>query len=99
MLPPLKEWQLMSDLKSSAKWALISFITAAIAFTVNYNWLEGTLPGYRLLTAPGIVILRVFTEEIAFWPKLLLLLGGQYVVSLLIILATIKLIRLIHKRN
>ncbi len=84
----------MSDLKSSAKWALIGFFTAVIAFTVNYNWLEGTLPGYRLLTAPGIVILRLFTEEIDFWPKLLLLLGGQYLVCLLIILAGKKVTRL-----
>ena len=86
----------MSDLKFSAKWAVVAFIIAAIAFIVNYNFLAGTLPGYRLLTAPGIVALRLFTEEIAFWPKLALLLGGQYIDSLLIILGVRKLTRVFN---
>ena len=48
-------------------------------FCLNYWVLAGTLPGYRLLAYPGIVTTRLFSEEIAFWPKLAILLSGQFV--------------------
>lgn len=58
----------------------------ALFFAVNlllYNWWSSPLLGYRLLLGPGNLTLvyvwhPLFSEEINFWPKLLLLLLGQF---------------------
>ncbi|UTA47640.1 hypothetical protein L1F30_15970 [Simiduia sp. 21SJ11W-1] len=55
----------------------ITAITAALFF-IDYFVLGGNLPGYGLVAYPGIVWLRMFSEEIDFWPKFLLLMLGQY---------------------
>lgn len=60
-----------------------------LTFIVNHflwDWLGGTLPGYQIILYPGNLSLihfwhPVFSEEVNFWPKLLMLLTGQFVVT------------------
>ncbi|MFT5755563.1 MAG: CHASE1-domain containing sensor protein [Alteromonadaceae bacterium] len=67
---------------------LIAAVIGLIAFTLSWNLLaffEGPLPGYQVFLFPGNITLiffwhPLFTEEINFWPKLLMLLFGQFVV-------------------
>lgn len=64
--------------------AAVCLLVGLITFVINYLWFHGSLPGYRLLLAPGIFVLGFFTEEIDFWPKLALLLGGQFLLCFLV---------------
>jgi hypothetical protein len=75
---------------STAKLALVSGALAAliglITFTLSWNlWdaIGGPLPGYKVLLFPANLTLvyiwhPLFTEELAFWPKLCLMLVGQF---------------------
>jgi hypothetical protein len=59
----------------------LAFVLALLTvplFFVDYLLLNGALPGYEWFAYPGIAWLRLFTEEINFWPKFGLLLLGQY---------------------
>ncbi len=72
--------------------AVYSGITAVviglIVFSLNWNLWElwgGPLPGYQIFLFPGNLTLiyvwhPLFTEELNFWPKLVLLLLGQFIV-------------------
>ena len=70
--------------------AIFSGVAAAVvglvAFTLSWNlwgfW-GGPMPGFQVLLFPGHLTLvyiwhPLFTEEINFWPKLALLLLGQF---------------------
>ena len=65
----------------------ISVIIGLIAFSLSWNLWEffsGPLPGYQVLLFPGNLTLiyfwhPIFTEEVNFWPKLFMLLLGQFV--------------------
>lgn len=65
---------------------LIAMVLGALFFTLNwhlYDWWGDPLPGYRLVLWPGNLSLvyiwhPMLTEEINFWPKLFLLLFGQF---------------------
>jgi len=67
---------------------LVAAIIGLIAFTLSWNlwaFFDGPLPGYQLFLLPGNLSLiyfwhPIFTEEVNFWPKLLMLLFGQFVV-------------------
>jgi hypothetical protein len=67
---------------------LIATIFGLIAFTLSWNfWVffNGPLPGYQFFLFPGNLSLiyfwhPIFTEEVNFWPKLFMLLFGQFVV-------------------
>jgi hypothetical protein len=67
---------------------LIASVIGAIAFTISWNsWtlFDGSLPGYQFFLFPGNLTLMyfwhpLFTEEVNFWPKLAMLLSGQFVV-------------------
>jgi len=59
---------------------LVSVVIGGIAFTLNWNVWGGGMPGYRIFLFPGNFVLSMVTEEIDFWPKLLLQLTGQFVV-------------------
>lgn len=61
-------------------------------FFVDYFLLGGALPGYEWFAYPGIAWLRLFSEEINFWPKFGLLLFGQYL-GFLVIATGIALLR------
>jgi len=67
---------------------LVAAIVGLIAFTLSWNLWElfsGPLPGYSIFLFPGNLSLiyfwhPIFTEEVNFWPKLLMLILGQFVI-------------------
>lgn len=67
---------------------LIAMIIGLIVFTLSWNlwgFFDGPLPGYRIFLFPGNLTLTyfwhpIFTEEVNFWPKLFMLLFGQFIV-------------------
>lgn len=67
---------------------LAAAVLGLLMFSVSwYLWdvIDGPLPGYEFVLAPGNLTLiyiwhPLFTEEINFWPKLFLLMLGQFVV-------------------
>ncbi len=58
--------------------AIIGVVIGIIAFTVNYNFIEFTFPGYQIFTVPARFALSFFSEETAFWPKMIIFLLGQF---------------------
>lgn len=68
-------------------------ITGLIAFTLSWNLWDfwgGPMPGLQLLLFPGHLMLNyiwhpLLTEEINFWPKLGLLLFGQFMVVFFVV--------------
>jgi hypothetical protein len=77
--------------------AMFSGVAAAViglvAFTLSWNLWDvwgGPLPGFQLLLFPGNLTLvyiwhPLLTEEINFWPKLALLLFGQFLVVFFVV--------------
>jgi len=63
------------------KTGIISFLIGAIALSLSWYVFNSDLPGYRLLLLPGIIFMLPFTEELDFGLKIVLLLGGQFIVS------------------
>ena len=57
---------------------LISLLIGVIAFTLSWNFWENGMPGYRFFLFPGNLMLALFTEEIDFWLKLVILLIGLF---------------------
>ena len=70
----------LNDLQLAGLIALTGPLICFAAFGVNWWITEGPYPGYRLLAYPGIQAAKLFSEEINFWPKLVIILGGQYAV-------------------
>jgi hypothetical protein len=90
----LKKHRLPAAMKryKTTKIAVYAGITAVViglvAFTLSWNlwdfW-SGPMPGLQFLLFPGNLTLvyiwhPLFTEEVNFWPKLALLLLGQFIV-------------------
>lgn len=81
---------------------LAAAMLGLLMFSVSwYLWdvIDGPLPGYEFVLAPGNLTLiyiwhPLFTEEINFWPKLLLLMLGQFVV---VALASVCVMRVFRK--
>jgi hypothetical protein len=77
----------------------IALIIGLITFTLSWNlWFFFTrpFPGYQFFLFPGNLTLiyfwhPLFTEEINFWPKLLMLLFGQFVVVTIFVIAVINI--------
>jgi hypothetical protein len=88
----------MSDIKFGALWALSGLAIGFIAFSVSYWVFENAIPGYKIMLYPGIVTARFFSEEIDFWPKLSIMLTGQYVFYFSVIFLAKKLMNL-RKNN
>ena len=63
------------------KVGVISLLIGAVALTLSWNTFGGELPGYQVLLLPGIVFMLPFTEELDLGLKVVLLLGGQFLVS------------------
>jgi hypothetical protein len=67
---------------------VITTIIGLIAFSLSWNlgaFFGGPLPGYQIFLFPGNLTLiyfwhPLFTEEVNFWPKLFMLLFGQFIV-------------------
>ncbi|MGX5913227.1 hypothetical protein ACR0ST_00645 [Aliidiomarina sp. Khilg15.8] len=63
-------------------------VIGVIAFALSWNLWDiwgGPMPGVQVLLFPGNLTLvyvwhPLFTEEVTFWPKLAMLLVGQFVV-------------------
>ena len=80
------------NLSKSVKVSIYSGIFAMVmgltVFALSWNlwdFFDGPLPGYRVFLFPGNLTLRyfwhpIFTEEMDLWPKLFMLLLGQFVV-------------------
>lgn len=58
----------------------------------------GSYPGYNLFVYPGIAVSRLFSEELNFWPKLGVMIMGQYLICLFSILAFRRIARWIVNR-
>jgi hypothetical protein len=69
----------MAKIKFSVIFGFAVVLITGIAFTIDYLWLHGTLPGYKVLAYPGIVTLRLFSEELGFLNKMVILLFAQFV--------------------
>ena len=89
----------MSDIKYSSLWAIIIVLLTALAFTLDFNWFHGSLPGYKILAWPGIIALRFFSEEMLFLPKLAILLTAQYVTYFFAIFIFKKGIKISYPRT
>ena len=78
---------------------VIATLIGLIALSLSWNlwgFFSGPLPGYQIFLFPGNLSLiyfwhPVFTEEINFWPKLFMLLFGQFVVVTCIVAVLVKL--------
>ena len=81
----------MSDLKFSSLWAIVIVVITALVFAINYNGYPGIFPIYKILAWPGIVTLRLFSEEINFIPKLSILMLGQFLAYFLVIFLVRKI--------
>ena len=82
----------MSDLKFSSLWATAIVVLTVLVFAINYNGYPVIFPIYKILAWPGIVTLRLFSEEINFMPKLSILLLGQFLAYFLAIFLARKIV-------
>ena len=69
----------MPKIKASLLTAIAGVAIGLIAFIVNYNFIEFTFPGYQVITLPARFALSFFSEETAFWPKMVIFILGQFV--------------------
>jgi len=60
-------------------WGAAGILIGLLAFLYNYTMIPQALLGYTILVAPAILTLSFFNEEIAFVPKMILFLLGQFV--------------------
>ncbi|MCO4799886.1 MAG: hypothetical protein KC484_11745 [Colwelliaceae bacterium] len=82
-----------SDWKFAGLWAFIGVAIALFAFIFNYTMVPVSLPGYKFLVGPAMFALQFFSEETAFWPKLVIFMSGQYFAYFLIIFIARKLLK------
>ncbi|SEL88593.1 hypothetical protein SAMN05216262_12916 [Colwellia chukchiensis] len=73
---------------------VIGVLLGLLAFGYHYTFIDSTLPGYRLITAPAIFALSFFSPETAFWPKMLIFLSAQYLGYFLMMMVMKQVIRL-----
>jgi hypothetical protein len=83
----------LSDLKFSGLWAVLGVVIGFSAFAISYWFSDGPIPSYKLLAGPGLLTLRMFSEEISFWPKLSLMMFGQYLVYFFVIFIGRRVVR------
>ncbi len=67
-------------LTKSMKLGFVAVTIGLIVFVINWNLVEGGWWLFRYALAPGNLVLSFFSEEIDFWPKLILQLSGQFFV-------------------
>lgn len=91
---------LLKSVKVAIYSGFIAVIIGLIAFSLSWNlwaFFNGPLPGYRIFLFPGNLTLTyfwhpIFTEEVNFWPKLFMLLLGQFIVvtSCVVVITSLK---------
>jgi hypothetical protein len=82
----------MSDVKYSSLWAIAIVVFTILVFALNYNGYPGILPVYKVLAWPGIVTLRLFSDEMIFLPKFAILLSAQYAAYFLVVFLVRKIV-------
>lgn len=87
------------DRKCALKWAFFGVVIGLIAFIYNYTMAPISLPGYEILAWPAMFGLQFFSEETAFWPKLIIFITSQYLVYFLMIFTFRKILRLYQSKH
>lgn len=82
----------MSDFKFASLWASLGLFIGFLAFAISFWFSDGPIPGYWFFAGPGVLTLQMFSEEVSFWPKLGLLLAGQYFICFALIFSTRKVL-------
>ncbi|WP_068545141.1 hypothetical protein [Thalassotalea crassostreae] len=72
------------NINKIALWAIIGPIIGATTIFLSYWVFHQPIIGYKLLVGPGILAANLFSEEINFWPKITIMLTGQYIAYLLV---------------
>ncbi|MGB1261827.1 MAG: hypothetical protein ACPG52_02860 [Cognaticolwellia sp.] len=83
---------ILSDIKFSYLSAFLGCLLGLTVFAYNYTFITCSVPGYEVLTAPARLALSFFSEETAFWPKMLIFMLGQYLGYFLVIFFVKRLI-------
>ncbi|WP_416305453.1 hypothetical protein [Neptunicella sp. SCSIO 80796] len=78
---------------------LLSVLIGGVAFVLNWYVWGGGMPGYGIFLFPGNLVLAIFSEEINFWPKFLLLLGGQFTLIALLSMLISRGIEFVKQRQ
>ena len=94
-------------LKYALNIALLSVAIGLIMFTLSWNlfeYFEGPMPGYNVVLFPANLSLvyvwhPLFTEEVNLFPKLGLMMIGQFVFTYVLSLVALTLIRYITKNH
>jgi hypothetical protein len=87
------------DWNYSFKWAFSGVAIGLIAFIYNYTMAPISLPGYAILAWPAMFGLQFFSEETAFWPKLIIFITSQYVIYFCMIFTVRKLLRFYRNKR
>ena len=82
----------MSDLKFSSLLAIAIVALTILVFALNYNGYTGAFSVYRILAWPGIATIRIFSEELVFFPKFVILLTGQFLAYFFVVFLFRKLV-------
>jgi hypothetical protein len=83
----------MSDVKYSSLCAIAIVVLTLLVFAMNYNGYPGAFSVYRILAWPGIAALRLFSEELVFLPKFIILLSAQFLAYFFVVFAFKKIVR------
>ncbi|QBY05418.1 hypothetical protein E2K93_14025 [Thalassotalea sp. HSM 43] len=66
-------------------WALVigavAMLIGAVFFALSWFVFDHDMPGYRIALSPGILFMKLFTEELDMGLKLVLLMAGQFVIT------------------
>lgn len=89
----------LKALRIAVKFGVGSVVVGLLAFTLSWNLWDfwgGPMPGIELLLSPGNLTLvyiwhPLFTEEVDFWPKLFLLMLGQFLVVTVVVALCISI--------
>lgn len=84
----------------------IASLIGLLTFTLNHQLIDhlgGPIPGYQVILLPGNLSLvyfwhPIFTEEVNFWPKLIMLLTGQFTLVAGVTYLILALLRRVNKR-
>ncbi|OKY25732.1 MULTISPECIES: hypothetical protein [Thalassotalea] len=57
---------------------IFGIIIALLFHLIHFYFVDLSLFGYRVLLAPGMFVLSLFTEELSYKIKMLLMLSGQF---------------------
>jgi hypothetical protein len=69
----------LSDYQFATTFGALGLVLGLIIHLIHFHWLSMTVPGYELWTAPGKMLLRFFSEETPYRPKLIIFLIGQFI--------------------